>query len=188
MADLKFSDIGKSDKKTAPSVGEIVDADINGARLTHAREMDKIKKELRDKIANLEKKVASHTLKEGMVDKIINQTNYELENLGEKEFTKRGQKQTVLIKQLEALSIIQDTILKFEDMIQKYHKILIDLENNKLNSFLKVEGLRKEEEKADDNIGEVLMALQQQLQSGGDSNNYNPLMDDIKRELSENNY
>ena len=150
--------------------------------------MDTRLKEVSQKIESLETKIKKHALKEGMLDKIISQTYYELENLGEKEFTRRGQKQTVLIKQLEALSLIHDTILKYEDMVQKYHKILIDLENNKLNSFLKVESLKKEETQADDSLSEVLLALQEQLKFGGSGISADPLIDDIKRELDESNY
>jgi len=181
---VKLSDL---DKKKAGSFGtgqELIEADLNGARLTHSREIDKRKKEVQSKIDSLEKKLQSHFIKEGMMDKIISQTYMELEGLKDNEFTRRGQKQTVLIKQLEALSIIHDTILKYEDMIQKYHKIQIDLDNNKLNSFLKVEGLKKEEEKVDEGLSELLQSLQEQFKSSTP----NSLMSEIEKELQDDNY
>ncbi len=156
-------------------------------RNDHSIEISRRRREIQTKIGDLEKKLKKHELKEGMLDKIISITYNELENLGANEFTRRGQKQTALIKQLEALSILHDTIIKYEDMIQKYHKILIDIENNKLNSFLKVESLKKEERTSDDNISSVLLALQEQLKSGS-SMATNPLIDEIQQELENGNY
>jgi hypothetical protein len=166
---------------------EMVDTDLNGARFTHTQEMIKRKKDIERKISQLEKKLEKHFLKEGMLDKIISGTYFELENLGDKEFTRKGQKQTVLIKQLEALSIVHDTILKYEDMIQKYHKIMIDLDNNKLNSFLKVESLKKEEKVTDDNLSELLIALQDQLRASPNAAS-GTFLNEIEEELKADNY
>ncbi len=146
------------------------------------------RKEIKEKIEQLESKLQKHAMKEGMLDKIIGMTYTELENLKENEFTRRGQKQSILIKQLEALGLLHDTILKYEDTIQKYHKILIDLESNKLNSYLKIESLKKEEKVQDDNIIEVLAAIQEQLTAGSNGVINNPLLDEIQKELEDNNY
>jgi hypothetical protein len=164
--------------------------EIHMERHEHRQELDNRKKEIISKINNLESKLKKHELKEGMLDKIIAMTYVEMDNLKENEFTRRGQKQAVLIKQMEALSILHDTLIKYEDMIQKYHKILIDIENNKLNSFLKVEGLKKEESKADESISDILLTLQEQLSSGMGSgtSSLNPLIDEIQNELKADNY
>jgi len=163
------------------------DLEINRVKTDYNLQMNERKRELIKKVQDLEGKLRKHELKEGMLDKIISTTYVEMDNLGDKEFTRRGQKQTVLIKQLEALSILHDTLLKYEDMIQKYHKILMDIENNKLNSYLKVAGLKKDEEKADEGIGAVLLELQGILK--GETNvTGNPLMDEIKQELADGDY
>jgi hypothetical protein len=185
MKTPKLSDIGKN---ITPKTNEILDYNIDDARKHHRNSLEDRRLEIIKKIENLENKLQKHIFKEGMLDKIINGTYAELENLKEHEFTKRGQKQSILIKQLEALSILHDTILKYEDMIQKYHKILIDLENNKFNSYLKVEGLKKEEEKTDQDLSELLMILQEQMKSNSSNSSINPLVDDIKKELLENGY
>jgi hypothetical protein len=151
-------------------------------------EMDTRKNELKNKIEHLEKKLSKQELKEGMLDMIIGQTYTELENLKENEFAKRGQKQSILIKQLEALSVLHDTILKYEDMIQKYHKILMDIENNKLNSYLKIENLKKEEKQTDEGLGDILQELQQMLKGETGSITSNSLLDEIQQELNEENY
>lgn len=151
-------------------------------------QMNSKKTEIVQKITHLEQKLAKHSLKEGMLDKIISQTYIEMEGLTPNEFTRRGQKQTILIKQLEALSLLQDTLMKYEDMIQKYHKIVMDIENNKLNSFVKLTNLKKEEKVADEGIGAVLMELQEALKQGGSGVGGNPMLDDITKELSDKDY
>jgi len=191
--DIKLSDLqipSITEEKSAQEIISSNDSDLEFARVktSYNREMDIRKKEISDKIKHLEKKLGKHELKEGMLDLIIGQTYTELNNLKENEFSKRGQKQTVLIKQMEALSIIHDTILKYEDMIQKYHKIMMDIENNKLNSFLKIEGLKKEENTTDENLGAVLQELQEMLKTGGTGVTGNTLLTEIQQELADQNY
>jgi len=184
MRDLKLSNL-KLDTDQTPEVIDSMDPNLEIARVktNYNQELSKRKVEILSKIENLEKKIKKHELKEGMLDMIISGTYVELENLKENEFSRRGQKQTVLIKQLEALSVLHDTILKYEDMIQKYHKILMDLENNKFNSYIKIESIKKEEDKADDNLQAVLENIQ------GMMNNQNiSFIDDIKQELTDNDY
>ncbi len=163
--------------------------DLQRVRTEHNIELSIQRKELNVKVDSLEKKLRKHELKEAMLDRIINGTYVELDNLKENEFTRRGQKQSILIKQMEALGLLQDTLLKYEDAIFKYRKMLIDIENNKLNSFLKIENLKKEEKINDDSISEVLMAIQEQLQTGTSvSAGVNPLLEEIEKELQESNY
>jgi hypothetical protein len=185
----KLSELGGASlSNNDQNIIEQPDLEIFKVKTEYRREMQSRQKEISSKIAALESKIKKHELKEGMLDNIIAGTYTELENLKENEFSKRGQKQTVLIKQLEALSILHDTIMKYEDMIQKYHKILLDIENNKFNSFLKIESLKKEEDKANDNLSEVLQELQQMLRSDSNGITENIFMEEIKKELEDNNY
>ncbi len=165
-------------------------ADLHQVRTDHNIELSRRRRELIDKVQGLEKKLKKNELKEGMLDRIINETYTEMDNLKENEFTRRGQKQSILIKQLEALSILQNTLLQYEDMIFKYQKILIDIENNKLNSFLKIENLKKEEKTTDDSIAELMQVIQEQLTAGSNhsSAGVNPLLDEIQQELRDGNY
>ncbi len=163
------------------------DLEINRVKVDYNVQMNDRKREILKRVQELERKLTKHELKEAMIDRIINNTYTELDNLGANEFTRKGQKQTILIKQMEALSILHDTLIKYEDMIQKYQKILLDIENNKLNSFLKVANLKKEEEKADEGIHGVLMDLQEMIKGGGTVSG-NPLLDDIQQELDDADY
>ncbi len=163
------------------------DLEINRVKVDYNVQMNDRKRDIIKRVQELERKLTKHELKEAMIDRIINNTYTELDNLGANEFTRKGQKQTILIKQMEALSILHDTLIKYEDMIQKYQKILLDIENNKLNSFLKVANLKKEEEKADEGIHGVLMDLQEMIKGGGTVSG-NPLLDDIQQELDDADY
>ena len=183
----KFSEIGTKDTKKTKDL-PVINDDPSHVRRLHSNALEERRREIESKITHLESKLAKHQLKEGMLDTIIATTYSELENLHEKEFTKRGQKQAILIKQLEALSILHDTILKYEDMIQKYHKILIDLENNKLNSFFKIMSLQKEEEKAEEGIADLLITLQNQIKTNNQTPMAESLLNEIEEELKANNY
>jgi len=185
--DLKLSDLAQVTGVTKDNMELVSSKTTENARDEHQISMNKQTRSIKDKIGLLEKKIQKHELKEGMLDRIINQTYTELENLKENEFTRRGQKQTILIKQLEALSVLHDTIIKYEDMVQKYHKINIDIENNKLNSFIKVETLKKEEIQADESINSILIQIQEQLKAGS-STMTSPLLDEIQQELNDSGY
>ena len=161
--------------------------EINRVKIDYNVQMNERKREILNKINELGRKLIKHELKEAMLDSIINNTYTELDNLSANEFTRKGQKQTVLIKQMEALSILHDTLMKYEDMIQKYQKIILDIENNKLNSYLKIANLKKEETKADDGIQGILIELQDMIKGGGTASG-NPLLDDIQRELDDADY
>ncbi len=188
-----LSDIGQGQGVgMVPGKGEVIvhdTADLHQVRTEHNTELSIRKRELISKVQLLEKKLTKNELKEAMLDRIINETYIEMDNLKENEFTRRGQKQSILIKQMEALSILQDTLLKYEDMIFKYQRVLIDIENNKLNSFIKIENLKKEEQTADENIAAIMEAVQDQLRLGQSSSaGVNPLLDEIQQELRDENY
>lgn len=184
LTDLKMPDPVEEPQDQTIDEAQETQRDYN-ANLNHRVQ------EINNKITTLESKLAKFNIKESMIDGLINQTHTELENLKENEFTKRGQKQSVLLKQMEASSVLHDTIMKYEDMIQKYHKILIDLQNNKLNAFLKINGLKKEEDEAEESLAAVLMNLQKSLTESPQSGNQIPniaLLSEIEAELQEDNY
>jgi len=169
--------------------GHTPDTTQDEIRTEHNIEVTKRKNEILGTIQGLNRKIKKHELKEGMLDMIIASTYAELEDIKPNEFTRRGQKQSVLIKQLEALSILHDTLMKYEDMIQKYHKILIDIENNKLNSYIKLESLKHEEKLTEENLSTLMGAVQEQLKNGMlGSTNSNPLLEEIQLELENDNY
>lgn len=161
----------------------------NSTRDEYNLSMIQTSKEIEFKVKSLNAKLSKFDIKENMLDAIIIGTHVEMKNLKENEFTKRGQKQAILIKQLEALSVLHDTIMKYEDMIQKYHRITMDIQNNKLNAYIKLENLKKEEEKSDNSLSEVLMNLQEMLAKNNSAGLPDlTLIAEIEEELKDNNY
>jgi hypothetical protein len=183
----KLIDIGENPKSKQTEINTEVEVDLRKKSITHEYSLEQRKGEILDKISNLERKINNLNMKEEMLNNIINGTHIELQNLKENEFTRRGQKQAVLIKQLEALSILHDTVYKWETMIQNYHKILIDIENHKINSLIKVENLKREEKETDENLTEVLETLNTHLKPQDEAPK-NSLIDQIQQELEKENY
>jgi len=190
MKPPKLSDIGQDLPEVIKNKDLLTDDELeaHNVKMDHKQVMSARQREIEQKISKLEVKLGKHELKEGILDKIIATTYNEMENLKPNEFTRRGQKQTALIKQLEALSILHDTILKYEGMIQSYHKLLMDTENNKLNSFIKIQNLKKEEKTVDEGLGAVLMELQESFKAGVVGGSSSTLIDDIASELQDGDY
>ena len=142
----------------------------------HNIENEKI--QIKKKIENLEQKLISLQNKETIINSLINKINAELENTDPKHFKSISQIRTTLNKQFETLSLIVEMIMKIEDMIQKYRKMLIDIENNKINNFIK---LQKELGGDEDNLLEIFATLNQKLDQS-------PLAEEALLELKEEGY
>jgi len=187
MGTPNFSSISIPESKVNSKDTELVQNDIDSALIEHNISLNQKKIDINTRIKNLDTKIIKLGLKEGMLDIIIDTTYRELESFGPTEFTRRGQKQTVLLKQLESLNIVNDTLLKYEDTIQKYYKILIDLDNNKFNSIMKLESVKKEEKKADENIADLLTDVQQLIHSPS-SGGTKSLMTELEEELIKDGF
>jgi len=153
------------------------------------KNIDVIKHEIELKIIAMNKKIERFHNKESILDKMISMTNQEIESLSPNEFTRRGQKQAVLLKQLEALSVLNDTILKYEDSIQKYNKMIIDIENNKLKNFISINAISKEEKTDEMDLKKLLVEVQELMKASSENPSTNQgMLSEIEAELIENNY
>ena len=130
------------------------------------------------KIENLEQKLISLQNKESIINNLITKINFELENTDPKHFKAISQIRTTLNKQFETLSLIVEMIMKIEDMILKYRKMLIDIENNKINNFIK---MQKELHSEEDNLGDVFALLDQKIEE-------TPVGQEILLELKNEGY
>jgi hypothetical protein len=140
--------------------------------------IDHEKNEIIKKIENLEQKLISLQNKETIINSLINKINIELENTNPTHFKAISQIRTTLNKQFETLSLIVEMIMKIEDMIQKYRKMLIDIENSKINNFIK---LQKELGSDENNLIEIFATLNQKLENS-------PLAEEALLELKEDGY
>ncbi len=164
-------------------MGSQKDKNNNRFFLNYKNELDSQKDKINDKIRNIESKLIILNNKESIINTIINKLNIELENIDPKHFKAVGQLRTTLNKQLESLSLIIDMIVKLEDMIQKYRKMIIDIENQKINNFIK---LQKEEQEIEGDISKILLQINNQF---NEMKNTNPeMLNMASEELKELGY
>ncbi len=139
------------------------------------------KNEINKKINSLEQKLISLQNKESIINSLILKINTELENTDPKHFKAISQIRTTLNKQFETLSLIMDMIIKVEDMIQKYRKMLIDIENKQIDNFIK---LNKEIQMEENDLASLLTVLNQNISS----NQQNPIIEEALIELKNEGY
>jgi chromosome segregation ATPase len=149
----------------------------------YTSELSNQKEQIENKIQNLESKLLSLNNKESILNTIISKIYLELENTDPKHFKAIAQLRTTLNKQLETLSIVMDMIVKIEDMIQKYRKMLIDIENQKIGNYIK---LQKEEQDVETDISKILLQINNQF---NDLKTMNPaIVNEVENELKELGY
>lgn len=146
-------------------------------------DISKEKEKIEEKIKILEKRILSYSLKEEIINDIINKLNIELQNADSKAFKLISQLRTSLNKNFEALNLITDMILKTEDLIFKYRKMLVDIENQKVNNYIK---LLKETSDTENDVTKILMQINQQFNEI--KNTDNPLVHEALKELEEQGY
>lgn len=152
------------------------------------------KKAIQAKINNYESKLVDLEIKETMLNNIITRTNSTLENIVPSNFKWIGQTQVNLMKQLENLGLLKDIIIKYEDMIFKYRKILLEINEKDLGNRIRINTVLQEEIKDEDNISTVLADIQNLIKI---NENGNPaeidqsgqlLLQDIQKELQSKDY
>lgn len=129
----------------------------------YAAEMEVEKNHVQEKLTSLEVKLVDLELKERMINGIITRTNASLEHMDPTNFKWVGQTQTNLMKQIENLGLVKDIIIKYEDMILKYRNIMISIAEKKITNRVKIVNLQKEEAKQENNIGDLMVSIQDML-------------------------
>ena len=152
---------------------------------------------IEQKISALENKLLDLEIKETMLNNIITRTNATLENIDPKNFKWIGQTQTNLMKQLESFGLLKDIIIKYEDMVQKYRKLLIDIKEKKINNRLRIASLIKEEEEKESDLTAILSDLQHIIKPNEKNDitedptlktSKNQLLEEIQNELQQEGY
>ena len=150
---------------------------------------------IQEKINNYERKLVDLEIKEGMLNNIITRTNATLENIDPSNFKWVGQTQSNLMKQIENLGLLKDIIIKYEDMIFKYRRILLEINEKDLGNRIKINSLLVEEKKDEDSINTVLSDIQLLLQREPNQDNLDTstnsgdlILQNIQQELKDNDY
>lgn len=149
-----------------------------------------------EKVDGAEKKITALRTKEKIIDDMISRTNALVERYNEeKNYKLAGVNQKAILTQFETLAQVQEMLIKYEDMIQKYIKMSVDIENHKINAYVKLNSSKKEEEKNEAGY-EKLMGAMHELMSqakdqpeGGPGGPTNPAMlDAVKNQLQLEGY
>jgi len=161
----------------------------------YSNNLNNQKEAIQAKIENYERKLLDLEIKENMLNNIITRTNATLENIDPSNFKWLGQTQSNLMKQLENLGLLKDIIIKFEDMIFKYRKILLEINEKDLGNRIKINSLLVEEQKEEESINTVLSDIQNLLHNTNEASDgseingpENLLLQNIQKELQDNDY
>jgi hypothetical protein len=127
---------------------------------------DKIGKEVQTKLTNASNKLNSLLLKEDILNKMIFTTNALMEKTPAENYKLVGTYQNILMKQFESLTMWQEAVMKYEDLIQRYLKMKIDIENHKLSNFSKIKNLYKAKVEADEGFDSLMRTIHQFTQDG----------------------
>jgi len=143
-----------------------------------------------DKITEAEIKITKLKTKEKIIDDMINRSNDAVERYNnEKNYKLAGINSSHILTQFETLAQVQEMLIKYEDMIQKYIKMTIDIENHKINAHVKLTNAKKEDSKNEDSY-EKLMGQMHELVNNQNhpSAGPGPMMDSVKEQLKLEGY
>ncbi len=146
-----------------------------------------------DKIEEAERKITSLKTKEKIIDDMITRTNKLVEDYIEaKNYKLSGINQSHILTQFETLAQVQEMLVKYEDMIQKYIKMSIDIENHKINAYVKLNSAKKEEKLNDEGYEKLMSAMHSLVadQNGpeGSKQDSQPMLASVREQLKLEGY
>jgi len=106
--------------------------------------LEKILTSIDDKLKDLEGRIENLREKEKILDEFIARTHGALEATSSNNFKLRSQLQNTIMKQLESMQYLIDTIIKYENIVQTYTKQKIDIQNNKVSNYARWKNINKE--------------------------------------------
>jgi hypothetical protein len=121
---------------------------------------------INNKIEEAEIKITSLKSKEKIIDDMIDRSNRLVERYTEeKNYKLAGINSSYILTQFETLAQVQEMLIKYEDMIQKYIKMSIDIENHKINAFVKLNSSKKEESKNEEGYEKIMNEMHKMMQN-----------------------
>ena len=181
-------------KDTLKSFSDVSTVDGTFDITQYSNNLNEIKEGIETKIRSADIRLTALNIKEDVTNKMMMRTsNYINEYEKSANFKLRSQYETIYIKQTEALSLICEMMMKYEDLIFKYRKMLIDIENHKVQSYTKIKAAEKtiktDEDSFDENYQGTLKEINKLLQdNSSEDNKGNPLLQDIQNELKLEGY
>jgi len=140
---------------------------------------------IKKKIQECEIKISSLKNKEKIINNIITRISDDLDKTVDNNNHKLVNiNQQKILTFFETLSIIQEMLIKYEDMIQKYIKMSIDIENHKINAFVKIKTISKNDDQDNNQYGKLMEAFNTIMESPKQENVAlnNQVMQELKLE------
>lgn len=148
---------------------------------------------IKNKMESYEIKLTSLKSKEKIIDDMIRRSNMLVEKYtNESNFKLVSIHSNTILTQFETLSQVQEMLIKYEDMIQKYIKMVVDIENHKINAYTKLTNNKKEDEKNEEGYEKLMSAMHalvQEKAEGHTSDVSHPaLLDTVTEQLKLEGY
>jgi len=105
---------------------------------------ENIKKEIEEKIKEINKRIKALSSKEAMLDEFLQRAYGTLKATSSKEFKLRSQLQNSIMRQIELQQTVSESIARNENLIQSYMKQLMDIQNNKTANYIKWKNISEE--------------------------------------------
>lgn len=139
------------------------------------------------KIKEVEIKLTALKTKERIINTMLDNTNGQIIRYTEEANWKLvGINNSVILTQFETLGLVQEMLCKFEDMIQRYIKMTIDIENHKINAYVKIAGTRKDEKSNEEGFEKLMGAMHKLVSSTPKENQ--AMADHVKSQLKLEGY
>jgi len=159
--------------------------------VNYSRNLNDQIKYINMKIKDYELKLTALKNKELIIDDMINRSNEQVQYyIQAKNMKVAGIHQGYILTQFETLGQVQEMLIKYEEMINKSVKMLIDLENHKINSFVKIAASKKQEKSTDDDYGKLMNAMQKLVTKDNKEHNNleNPMLETVREQLKLEGY
>ena len=148
------------EKKSPPGEAIIDDPsnitfDYNGL----SNNLNEVLTDIRRRLEQTDVKLTAIKGKEEILNKIIVNTETLLNKTPQENYKQIGVYQRMIMDQLESFNMIQESLMRYEDLAQRYIKMKMDIENNKLASFVKVKALYKTNDTADEGFDQLLKSM-----------------------------
>ena len=146
---------------------------------------------IKSKIKECEAKLRTLKNKEKIINSMIDRTGIKIEQYIENENHKMaGINQRYVLDYFETLGVVQETLMKYEDLVYKYTKMLLDIENHKIGAYTKIKAADKKVDAADNNYLEMQDAIDKIMNIGkdGSSRTNKDMLELAKNELKLEGY
>jgi len=142
---------------------------------------------IKNKINTCEIKITSLKSKEEIISNIINRISNAINKATQENNYKMADiNQSKILIYFESMSLIQEMLIKYEDMIQKYIKMIIDIENHKINAYVKIKAANKSGDKQDGEYDELIARFHEMTTNSKEQNT--AMVDHVKKELQLEGY